>query len=149
MQHTFLYISLPLVCLNTTWNVQNFCWRWDALPFAEQTFRFRFRKLLGYTFYGGNVVRVLVNFFFSLPRRPFSLLWPLAFLIFLTPIQNFVLFFEQKKCILCLLYLALAICHSFSRWASLACRQLSLFLCLSLSLYFKFLDLTINLSLIF
>ena len=48
----------------------------------------------------------------------------------------------------CFLSLALALCRSFSRWASLACRLLSLFLCLSLSLYSKFVDMTINLSLI-
>ena len=40
----FLYISLPLFCTTTTWN---------------------FQKLLSYTFYGGNVVRVLVHFFFT------------------------------------------------------------------------------------
>ena len=40
----FLYISFPLFCTTTTWN---------------------FQKLLSYTFYGGNVVRVLVHFFFT------------------------------------------------------------------------------------
>ena len=40
----FLYISLLLFCTTTTWN---------------------FQKLLSYTFYGGNVVRVLVHFFFT------------------------------------------------------------------------------------
>ena len=45
MQHLFLYISLPLFCMTTTWN---------------------FQKLPGYTFYGGNVVCVLVHIFFSL-----------------------------------------------------------------------------------
>ena len=44
VQHTFLYISLPFFCTTTTWN---------------------FQKLLSYTFYGGNVVRVLVHFFFT------------------------------------------------------------------------------------
>ena len=43
---------------------------------------------------------------------------------------------------------ALDLCPPFSRWASLASQQLSLFLCLSLSLYSKFVDMTINLSLI-
>ena len=43
VQHTFLYISFPLFCTPTTWN---------------------FQKLLSCTFYGGNVVRVLVQFFF-------------------------------------------------------------------------------------
>ena len=40
----FLYISLPLFYTTTTWN---------------------FQKLLSYTFYGGNIVRVLVHFFFT------------------------------------------------------------------------------------
>ena len=46
------------------------------------------------------------------------------------------------------LSLALDLCHPFSHWASLACRLLSLFLFLSLALYFKFVDMPINLSLI-
>ena len=46
VQHTFfLCISLPLFCTTTTWN---------------------FQKLLNsHTFYGGNVVGVLVHFFFT------------------------------------------------------------------------------------
>ena len=43
-QQIFLYISLPLFCTTTTWN---------------------FHKILSYMFYGGNVVRVLVHFFFT------------------------------------------------------------------------------------
>ena len=38
--------------------------------------------------------------------------------------------------------LILIISRSFSRWASLACCLLSLFLCVSLSLYSKFVDMT-------
>ena len=63
----FLYISLPLFCTTTTLN---------------------FQKLLSYTFYGGNVVRVLVHFF------PLPLIftmhywWLLAFLILSPPLQN-------------------------------------------------------------
>ena len=41
--HTFLYISSPLFYPTTSWN---------------------FQKLLSYTFYGGNVIHVLVHFFF-------------------------------------------------------------------------------------
>ena len=45
VQHTFLHISLPLFCTTTTWN---------------------FQKLLRrYTLFRGNVVRVLVHFFFT------------------------------------------------------------------------------------
>ena len=59
----------------------------------------------------------------------------------------FMLFFPQKS-LLCLLFLALAICCPFFLWVSLACRLLSLFLSHFLSLYSKFVDMTINLSLI-
>ena len=55
---------------------------------------------------------------------------------------------NKKMSLLCFLSLALDLCRPFSRWASLACRLLSLFLCLSLALYSKFVDMTINLSLI-
>ena len=86
--------------------------------------------------------------FFSLPLI-FSLhWWPLAFLILSPPLQNFHVVLPTKKCLLCFLSLALNLCRPFSRWASLACRLLSLFLCLSLALYSKFVDMTINLSLI-
>ena len=48
VQHTFLYISLSLFCTTTTWN---------------------FQKRLSYTrsrlLHGGNIVRVLVHFFFA------------------------------------------------------------------------------------
>ena len=70
--------------------------------------------------------------------RSFSPRWPLAFLIFSPPLQNFhVVLPIKKKCPLCFLSLVRALCGSFSRWASLACRLLSLFLCPSLSLYSK------------
>ena len=42
----------------------------------------------------------------------------------------FMLFFQQMTP-----YLALALCSFFPRWASLACRILSLLLCLSLSMF--------------
>ena len=86
--------------------------------------------------------------FFSLPLIFTLRWWPLAFLILSPPLQNFHVVLPTKKCLLCFLSLALDLCRPFSRWASLACRLLSLFLCLSLALYSKFVDMTINLSLI-
>ena len=87
-----------------------------------------------------------LSIFFSLPLI-FSLhWWPLAFLILLPPLQNFMLFFQPKKCLLCFLSLALDLCRPFFRWVSLACRLLSLFLLFSLTLYSKFVDVTINLT---
>ena len=67
---------------------------------------------------------------------------------FLTAAKKFSRCSSHKKCFLCFLSLALALCRSFSRCASLAYRLLSLFLCVSLFLYSKFVGMTINLSLI-
>ena len=49
-----------------------------------------------YTFFGGNVVRVFVHFFFHC-RWSFSPWWPLAFLIFSPPLQNFHVVLPTKK----------------------------------------------------
>ena len=60
-----------------------------------------------------------------------------------------MLFFQQKVSPLFVFFflsLALALSRTFPRWASLACRLLSPFLCLSLSLFSKFVAVTINLS---
>ena len=111
MQHPFFVHSLPLFCTTTTWN---------------------FQKRLSYTFYGANVVRVQVHFFFSLPLIFTLHWWPLAFPILLPPLQNFHVVLPIKKWLLCLLSLAPDLC------ASLACLLLSLFLCLSPPLYSKF-----------
>ena len=120
----FLYISLPLFCTTTTWN---------------------FQKLLSYTFYGGNVVRV-PDHCFSLPLIFTLHWWPLAFLILSPPLHKiFMLLFQLKNVSFGFSSLALNPCRPFSRWAS---RPLSLFLCLSLALYSKFVDMTIYLSLI-
>ena len=60
VQHTFLYISLPLFCTTTTWN---------------------FQKLLSYTFFS-------FTFFFSLPLIFTLHWWPLAFPILSPPLPN-------------------------------------------------------------
>ena len=96
------------------------------------------QKPPGYKFYGRTVLHVLhcLSFFPG---------WQLAFLIFPPPPQiHFVLPTKNGS-----LSVALPLCRSFCRWASLAlCRLFSLFLCLSLSLYSAFVDMTINLRLI-
>ena len=127
VQHTFLYISLPMFCMTATWN---------------------FQKLLSYTFYGLKCRTFSRSLFFPLPFTFTLHWWPLAFLILSPPLQNCHVVLPTKKCLLCFLSLALDLCHPLSRWPSLACRPLSLFLCLSLVLYSKFVDMTINLSLI-
>ena len=107
------------------------------------------KQALSYTFSGGNIVRFLVHLFFTAAHFHLAFMWPLAVLILSPLLQNFhVVLPTTKKCLLCFLSLALDFCRPFSRWASLACRLLSLFLCLSLALYSKFVDMTINLSLI-
>ena len=95
--HFFLYISLLLFCTTKTWN---------------------FQRLVNCTFYGGNV-RFLVHFF-SLPPIFTLHWWPLAFLILLSPLQNFHVVVPTKKYLLCFLSLALDLSRPFSRWASLA-----------------------------
>ena len=51
------------------------------------------------------------------------------------PLHNYHVVLPTKKCLLCYLSLPLDLCHPFSRLAALACRLLSLFLCLSLALF--------------
>ena len=65
------------------------------LPFCTTT-TWNFQKLPGYPLNGGNVVRVLVKFFFCFSRRSCLLWWKQAFLIFSPLQQNFMLFLEQK-----------------------------------------------------
>ena len=101
-------------------------------------------------FFEGNVARVLVHFFFLLPLMFTGL--PLVATsishVVTAAITKFSCRFSNKKVSFVFLSLALDLCRPFYRWASLACRRLSLFLCLSLALYSKFVDMTINLSLI-
>ena len=122
----FLYISLPLFCTTTTWN---------------------FQKLLSYTFYGGNVVRVLVHFFFTAAHFLLALV-AASISHFVTAPTKFSCCSSNKNMSALPLSLAMNPCRPFSRWALLACGPLSLFLYLSLALYSKFVDMTIYLSLI-
>ena len=91
---------------------------------------------------------VLSLTFFSLPLIFTLHWWPPAFLILSPPLQNFHVVLPTEKCLLCFLSLTLDLCHPFSCWASLASPLLCLFLCVSLALYSKSVDMTINLSLI-
>ena len=75
--------------------------------------------------------------------RSFSPWWLLAFLIFSIPLQNFMLFLQKN--FLYFFYLALALFLVEHAWPV---ALLSLFLCLSLSLFSKFVEMIINLNLI-
>ena len=123
VKHTFLDISLPLFCTTTMWN---------------------FQTLLSYE---GNVVHFLVHFFFTAAHFHLALV-ATSISHFVTAAKKFSCCSSNKKMSLLFLSLALDFCCPFSRWASLACCLLSLFLCVSLALYSKFVDMTINLSLI-
>ena len=74
--------------------------------------------------------------------------WPQAFVTTATKCSCCYSHTKKKeKCFLrFFLSLALDLCLPFTRWASLACHLHSLFLCLSLALYSKFVGMTINLS---
>ena len=122
VQHTFSYISLPFFCTTTTWN---------------------FQKLPGYTFFWGKVVLVFVRSFFS--RRSLHPGGPEHF-SFSYRRYKISCCSSNKKCLLCFFSLAPALFLIELRWPV---ALLSLFLCLSVSLYSKFLGMTINLSLYF
>ena len=94
------------------------------------------RNFLVTHFVDWNVVRFLVHFFFTAAHFHLTLV--------AASISHFVTTAAKLSCC----SLALDLCRPLSRWASLACRPLSLFLCFSLALYSKFVDMTINLSLI-
>ena len=114
----FLYISLPLFCTLQRETSRNF----KVTRFMEE-------------------ITCSCSLFFHC--RLFSPWWPLAFLIFSIPLQNFMLF--PPKNFLYFFYLALAL---FLVELPLPVALLSLFLCLCLSLFSKFMDMTINLNLI-
>ena len=114
-----LYISLPLFCTRqreTSRNFFNSC-----------------------TFYGGNVVRVLVHFFL-LPLIFILHWWPLAFLILSPPLQNVHVVLPTTKNV-SFVFFSLALFLIELRWPA---AWLSLFLCLSPALYSKFVDMLDN-----
>ena len=114
--------------------------------FARLLTTLNFHKLLSYTFNGGNVERVLVPFYLHCPCSFSPCIGDRYHFLFCHHCYKMFMLFFQQKCLLCFLSLALDLCRPFSRWASLACRLLSLFLYLSPALYSKFVDMTINLS---
>ena len=75
--------------------------------------------------FGENVVRVLVHFFFTAAYFYLTLAAASIF-YFVTAAAKFSCCSSNKKCLLFFLSLALDLCRPFSRWASLACRLLSL-----------------------
>ena len=115
--------------------------------FAVVLHDYNFQKRFSYTFLGGNVVLVLVHFFFTDAHFHLALV-AASISHFVTAARKFSCCqFRQKNVSFHqLLSLALDLRRPFSRWASLACRLLSLFLCLSPALHSKFVDMTINLS---
>ena len=93
-------------------------------------------------------MRFLVPFFFTAAHFHLAL-WASSICQFVTTATELSCCgFQQKKCLLCFLSLALDLCRPLSRWTSLACCLLSLFLCLSLALCSTFVNMAINLSLI-
>ena len=68
---------------------------------------------LSYTFYGGNVVCVLVHFFFTAAH--FHLALVAAYPIWSPPLQNFHAVLPTKKFLLCFLSLALDLGRPSSR----------------------------------
>ena len=100
-------------------------------------------------FFGENVARVLVHFFFTAAHVHLALVATSISHVVTAAITKFSCRSSNKKVSFVFLSLALDLCRPFYRWASLACRLLSRFLCLSLAqLYSRFVGTPINLSLI-
>ena len=125
-KHTFfLYISLPLFCMTTTWNFQKLLWRKCRTRFC-------------------------LPFFFTAAHFHLALVATSISHVVTAAITKFSFRSSNKKVSFVFLSLALDLCRPFYRWASLACRLLSRFLCLSLArLYSRFVGTPINLSLIY
>ena len=102
-------------------------------------------------FFGENVARVFVYFFFFTAAHVHLALVATSISHVVTAaITKFSCRSSNKKVSFVFLSLALDLCRPFYRWASLACRLLSRFLCLSLArLYSRFVGTPINLSLIY
>ena len=83
--------------------------------------------------------------FFSLPVFFTLHWWPLAFPILSLPLQNFYVVLPTKMSPLFFISRSRPL-SPFSSLSSLACRPLSLFLCLPPALYSKFMDMTDSLN---
>ena len=113
MQHTTLYVSLTLLCTTTTWNFQVL---WRKCRMSSRSLFFSWQAA--------------THFHLTLVAASIS--------HFLTAVTKFSCCSSNKKNVsFVFLSLALDLCCPFSRLASLACRLLSLFLCLSLAPYSK------------
>ena len=108
VQHTFLYISLPLFCTTITRN---------------------FQKLPGYTFNRGNVLRVLVHIFSTVAHFRPGGRWHFLF----SRRYKISCCSSNKKCLLSFFYLALALFLVELRWPV---ALLSSFFSVFLFLYF-------------
>ena len=89
-----------------------------------------FQKLLSYMFYRENVARVVVHFFFTAAHFYLALV-AASISHFVTPATKFSCCSSNKKMSPWFLIPRSRLCPPLSRWASLACHLLSLFLCLS------------------
>ena len=96
------------------------------------------RNLFSYTFYGGNVVRVLVQFFFSLPAHFHLALVATSISHFVAAATKFSCCSSNKKMSPLLFISRSKPLSPFFSLSFAGCRLLSLFLCLSPALYSKF-----------
>ena len=124
----FLYISLPMLCRTTAWN---------------------FQKLFSYKFFWRKC-RTCSRSLFSTAAHFHLALVAASISPFVTAATKFSCSSNKINISFAIFFLSLALdlCSPFSRWASLACRLLFRFLCLSLPLFSKFVYMTITLSLI-
>ena len=89
------------------------------------------RQALSYTFYGGNVVRFLVHFFFTAAHFHLALVAASSFHF----VKIFMLFFQQKNVSFVFLSLALDLCPFFSLSFAGLPPTFSFSLCFSCSIF--------------
>ena len=142
-EKSYMLVSLPL----------SFTLHWWPLAFLifssqlqiKNVILFFHQKSLSFVVY---LVRILAHLFFTAAHFHLALV-AASISYFLTAATKLsccsLSCLVTKTCLLCCLSLALYLCRPFSRWASVACRLLSLFLCLSLALFSNFLGMTIQL----
>ena len=147
-KHTFSWRYLSFILLYFNFWTILVHWSFDDSSYFVRVNINIFIKILTHTTSGPPVVVRVPAHLFSLPLVFTLHWWPPTFPILSPPLENFHVVLPTKKCLICFLSLALdlQLCRPFSRWASLACRLLFLFLGLSPALYSKFVHTTINLN---
>ena len=120
-----------------------------AVVLHDYNVKWKFQNIPSYTFYGGNVVHVLVFFVFCFFAfffhcRSFSPWWPLAFLIFSSPLQNFRVVFPTKNVSFCFFFFFISRASSLSLFSPFSIAGLPPTFSFSLSFSFSIFQICVH-----